>query len=176
MTGHRQRQSPPARTAVAWSRLTAPATLTNCTVSGNSATGSRIGYAGGGVSNFGGVDTLDPVARLSGTIAGWAGGGLFNTSFYQGLPGQMTLTNCIISGNSAVQGGGVYSGESATLRGYVNSLLTLTNCTVSGNHARLWRRPGQPTTTPAPAARCADQLHRQRQHRRRRRRHRNRAR
>jgi fibronectin-binding autotransporter adhesin len=110
------------------------ATLTNCTVSNNSATAGSFGNGGGGVCNFSGVVTLTG-CKVSGNTDGWAGGGLFNTSFYQGLPGQMTLTNCTVSGNSAVQGGGVYSGQEGFLTGYVNSTLTLIKCSVSGNHA-----------------------------------------
>src|SRR6516165_8962523 len=55
-------------------------------------------------------------AALSGlTITG--GSGLFND-------GDVTLTNCTVSNNSALYGGGLYN---------IAGLVTLTNCTVSGN-------------------------------------------
>ncbi len=80
------------------------ATLTNCTISGNNATG-----VGGGLSNdLGGTATLTN-CTVSGNsskrapgIAG--GGGLSN--FY----GTATLTNCTVSGNSATScGGGLFT-------------------------------------------------------------------
>jgi hypothetical protein len=86
--------------------------LSNCTVSGNTASNQ-----GGGLFNTG---TLDLTAcTVSGNSAG-AGGGLYS----QGGTATMTLTNCTVSGNSANKGGGLVSSLGT---------LTLTNCTVSGN-------------------------------------------
>ena len=140
-------------------------TLTNCTVSGNSASN------GGGLYNGGGTTTLTN-CTVSGNSAGGGGGGLFDNS------GTTTLTNCTVSGNSAarrrrpvrrrrtttltnctVSGNSASSGGGGGLFDYWGTT-TLTNCTVSGNSA----------ATAAAAADCstrrhdhADQLHRQRQ-------------
>ena len=66
------------------------ATLTNCTVSGNSA-----GYGGGGgLYNNGGTATLTN-CTVSGNSAADGGGGCINAV------GTTTLTNCTVSGNSA---------------------------------------------------------------------------
>jgi parallel beta-helix repeat protein len=58
---------------------------------------------------------------VSGNSATQSGGGLFAGNF-----GTTTLTDCTVSGNSAVLGGGLYSRYCT---------LTLTDCTVSGNTA-----------------------------------------
>lgn len=87
--------------------------LTRCTFSNNS------GSAGGGIYN----DYASPVLSHTKFFKNSAtnGGGIY--SFYSNL----TLTNCVISGNSAQQyGGGLHNGAS-------NSILT--NCTISGNSA-----------------------------------------
>ena len=118
-------------------------TLTNCTVSGNSASGG----SGGGLDNYGGTLALIN-CTVSGNHAdnGGSGGGL-----YTGYAGRTTLTNCTVSGNSAGSGGGLYnfgtlaltnctvSGNSASTGGGLDNnyggTATLTNCTVSGNSA-----------------------------------------
>ncbi len=93
------------------------ATLTDCTVSGNSGNG---GY-GGGLAIDGGTLTLSD-CTVSGNSAN-RGGGLVE---YNAASGTLTLTNTTISGNSALRGGGLeQKGDTATL----------TNCTVSGNDA-----------------------------------------
>ena len=73
-------------------------TLTNCTISGNSAAGS-----GGGLFNgyHYGTTTLTN-CTVSGNSATGNGGGLYNAT-----DGTTTLTNCTVSGNSAVGGGGI---------------------------------------------------------------------
>ena len=91
-------------------------TLTDSTVSGNSA--NRLG---GGVANRVGTVILTN-STVSGNSAGSQGGGVDNRV------GTVTLTNSTVSGNSAgSQGGGVYNRGGGTL--------TLTNSTVSGNSA-----------------------------------------
>ncbi len=97
-------------------------TLTNSTVSDNSAQDR-----GGGISN-GGTLTLthSSVSRniAQSTLSGITstGGGIYNEGYYATL----TLTHCTVSGNSAGWGGGIYTSYAT---------LTLTNCTVSGNSA-----------------------------------------
>jgi len=83
-------------------------TLTNCTISGNTAAGD----SGGGVSAT--VATLTK-CTVSGNSTENSGGGI--------QAGTASLTNSTISGNSAGFGGGIRAGTA-----------TLTNCTVSGNH------------------------------------------
>jgi len=109
------------------------ATLTDCTISGNSASES-----GGGL-HTNGTTTLTNVT-VSGNSSGY-GGGLEN-------PGTITLTNCTISSNSSVgYGGGMANGGMATLTDVIfngnsaeggggitsSGTTTLTDCTVNGN-------------------------------------------
>ncbi len=82
--------------------------LNNCTLSGNSATGT---YGSGGGAYSGTLNNC----TLSGNSASVLGGGAFES----------TLNNCTLNGNSASEaGGGAHSG-------------TLNNCTLSGNSAIL---------------------------------------
>jgi len=118
-------------------------TLTNCTLSGNSA---FIG--GGGIANFGTLTVIN--STFSGNTASreyaGGGGGIYNF-------GTLTLRDCTLSGNSATSGGGGLSnGGIATLTnctlsdnsassggGIGNSgTLALTDCTLSGNSAGAW--------------------------------------
>ena len=89
-------------------------TLTDCTVSGNSA------VSGGGVyTGIYGTTTLNN-STISGNSAYGNGGGVYD------FLGATTLAGCTISGNSAGHGGGVYNFVGAT---------TLSDCTISGNFA-----------------------------------------
>jgi hypothetical protein len=118
-------------------------TLTDCTVSGNSASNNGGGLYG--PSNASGAITLTD-CTVSGNFASNNGGGLDarsldmavrltnstisgNSSFAHGggmqAFGTATLTNCTVNGNSsALYGGGL---------DLVLGTATLTNCTVSGN-------------------------------------------
>jgi hypothetical protein len=102
--------------------------LTDCTVSGNFASGF-----GGGLYNIGGTLSLTDATISGNSVYSssnfTAGGGLATA---QG--GTATLTNVTVYGNSgAGYGGGLYtSGSLAIPEG---STLTLTNVTVSGNSA-----------------------------------------
>ena len=87
-------------------------TLTDCTISGNSAGG------GGGLFNNGNGTMTIADCTISGNIANARhGGGLFDY-------GTAVLTNCTVSGNSASAGGGLYAD---------NGGLTLTGSIVAGN-------------------------------------------
>ena len=89
------------------------ATLSNCTISGNS---------GGGLDNQGANSSLSLTnCTISGNYGPANGGGLFNSY------GTTTLTNCTLSGNTGGYGGGLYN---------FMGTATLTNCTVSGNCAK----------------------------------------
>src|SRR5262249_7678645 len=71
-------------------------TVSNCTLSGNSANGS-----GGGISNSGTLTVSN--STLSGNTAGSnAGGGIYNI-------GTLTVSDSTLSGNSAGSGGGIYN-------------------------------------------------------------------
>jgi CSLREA domain-containing protein len=94
-------------------------TLTNCTVSGNSA-----GSVGGGLATASGSTSTLTNCTISGNAASGGGG----VDVYGGAA---TLTNCTVSGNSASLGGGVYVGSYY----YRGATTTLTNCTISGNTA-----------------------------------------
>jgi hypothetical protein len=90
------------------------ATLTDCTIRGNSA------FTGGGVENLGKATlagcTISGNSALQYGFLPGVGGGVYNK-------GTATLTACTLSGNSADNGGGVYN----------KGTLTLTGCTISGN-------------------------------------------
>ena len=92
-------------------------TLTDCTISGNSAT-----KYGGGLEIDGTVILTG--CTIDGNQATGAGGGLDESGTADG-----TLTDCTISGNSTqADGGGTYAGDTVKL--------ALINCTLSGNYAQ----------------------------------------
>ncbi|MCE9563551.1 MAG: IPT/TIG domain-containing protein, partial [Planctomycetes bacterium] len=97
--------------------------LTNCTISGNSAAVTST-HGGGGLFNSGTVTLTNCTLNGNTASIGGDGGGLLNS-------GTAALANCTISGNTAANfgryGGGVFNKVAATL--------TLTNCTISGNSA-----------------------------------------
>ena len=118
-------------------------TLTNCTISGNTANiGSPFARNyGGGVFNNG--TAMLTSCTLSGNSAFVHGGGMFNS-------GTVLLINCTLSGNYARGGGGMTNTGTATLTNCTFSrntaseyggglfnigLATLTNTLVSGNAA-----------------------------------------
>jgi CSLREA domain-containing protein len=76
--------------------------------------------------------TAGPIVRLggltiaNGAMSGDVGGGIYNYN------GRLTLTNCALSSNSALNGGGIYNDGSF---GNGNASLTLSRCTLSGNVA-----------------------------------------
>ena len=102
------------------------ATLTGCTLTGNSASAAvsyptNSGGFGGGVLNAGTANLTLTDCTISGNFSsgGGDGGGVGNY-------GTATLTDCTVSGNSAYSGGGVDNQGAA--------ILTLAGCTVSGNY------------------------------------------
>ena len=108
-------------------------TLTNCAVSGNTATiYSYISGGGGGVFSAGGTTTLSD-CTVSGNSA-FFGGGLRTDD------GTTILNNSMVSGNSAFCTGGLFAHGGTTI---------LNNSTVSGNSANGvgGRRYGGGTTT-----------------------------
>ncbi len=111
-------------------------TVTNSTLSGNTASGD----SGGGIYNNGTLTVTN--TTLSGNTATF-GGGIANN-------GTLTLTNSTLSGNTVTNGGGIFNSGTLTLTnstlsnnsasnnggGIANAgPLTLTNSTISGNSA-----------------------------------------
>ena len=92
-------------------------TITNCTVSGNSAD-----FEGGGIDCRSSSSPTITNCTISGNSSGYGGYGGGISSAWS----SPTLSNCIITGNSAYFGGGVFSDGSS---------ITITNCTISGNSA-----------------------------------------
>ncbi|MBD2753919.1 putative Ig domain-containing protein [Spirosoma validum] len=90
-------------------------TLSSCTLSGNSAVN------GGGVYNDSGVPTLINCLIQDNKATGKGGGVYFNQMANYG-----SLTNCLLQGNSAQQGGALFNNIASP---------TLTNCTISDNTA-----------------------------------------
>ncbi|MFC1715542.1 choice-of-anchor Q domain-containing protein [Candidatus Poribacteria bacterium] len=92
--------------------------LTNCTVSGNTASGSGGIYYDNSDAPLILID-----CTVSGNTAADYGGGIYCNE-------PLELTNCTVSGNAASIGGGIYSAS-----GEKSDTLMLTDCTVSGNTA-----------------------------------------
>ena len=89
-------------------------TVTNSTITGNTAEN------GGGIYNDGTLTVTN--STISGNTASYNGGGIDNFS------GTLTVTNSTISGNtSSGDGGGIYN--------YYSGTLTVTNSTIAGNTA-----------------------------------------
>ena len=106
--------------------LSAAVTITNSTVSGNSAD-----YGGGGIYTDGGKlpGNLTVInSTISGNFAS-LGGGIFSGFSV------LTIINCTISGNSAGDPDSYGGGIAADGGGVVPPALTITNSTVSGNSA-----------------------------------------
>jgi hypothetical protein len=109
-------------------------TVTNSTISGNSAINNGGGlYAGAGAYS----DITVTNSTISENTANANGGGIYSNA---GSPGAasytstVTITNSTISGNSADNGGGVYS-TANSLSSTNTSTVTVTNSTFSGNTA-----------------------------------------
>ena len=100
--------------------------LTNCTITGNLASGAIFAY-GGGVSCLSSSSPTLTNCTITGNSASGAnntyGGGMY---CYSSSP---TLTNCTITGNSA---NGTYSGYGGGVC-CLSSSLTLNNCAITGN-------------------------------------------
>ena len=106
--------------------LSAPVTIINTTISGNSAD------EGGGINTGGGKlpGNLTVInSTISGNFASSDGGGI--ASCFSGL----TIVNSTISGNSVGDPDYGYGGGIAAGSGVVPPALTITNSTVSGNSA-----------------------------------------
>ncbi|MGO8672197.1 MAG: beta strand repeat-containing protein, partial [Capsulimonadaceae bacterium] len=98
-------------------------TLTDCTVTGNAATGD-----GGGISLNGTGATLTGCTVTQNTSNSTAGGGIVVN-----IPGADTfaMTNCTLSGNTVSDGPGACGGGARIVSGSA----TVTNCTMSSNLA-----------------------------------------
>jgi CSLREA domain-containing protein len=100
-------------------------TLTNVTLSGNSAGRDLENGFGGGIYNSG-TTTLNN-STLSGNSATTNGGGIYND-------GTAMLNNSTLSGNSANQQGGGFGGGGGGMYNY-GGTATLNNSTLNGNSA-----------------------------------------
>jgi hypothetical protein len=112
--------------------------ISGVTITGGGGGGTSLGSSansGGGIFNAGTLILSDAVITNNSTRSqGIGGGGIFNAG-----GATLTLTNCIVSGNTAgggtiqqsgpITGGGIRNASSA--------LLTLTNTTVSNNVAQV---------------------------------------
>jgi CSLREA domain-containing protein len=97
-------------------------TLTDCTISNSSSTGSSGGNGGGLYNSANATATLTGCTFSTNTASQFGGGGVFNA-------GQLTATNCTFTDNSAPSGGGILTVSNGT------SLTTLRNCTITNNTA-----------------------------------------
>jgi len=114
-------------------------TLTNSTISGNTAFGSLSPASGGGILNADGRVTLTN-STISGNTASSAGsgsysygGGIFNESGKT-----LTLTNSTISGNTASSSGSNALTGGGGIVSHGGTVATITFCTVYGNTAQVW--------------------------------------
>ena len=105
-----------------YNNISSTLTLTNSTITGNSAT-----LDGGGIYNNGTATVTN--STFSGNSSSHIGGGIYNNSI-----GTMTLTNTTITGNSTNggDGGGIYNNPPGMFAG---GIVTLTNTIVAGNTA-----------------------------------------
>jgi hypothetical protein len=105
-------------------------TVTNCTLSSNSAAD------GGGIYNDGASSGSAMLTVTNCTLSDNSannGGGIFSDGSSSGSA-TLTVTNCTLSGNSAnMAGGGIYNDGSSS----GSATLTVTNCTLSGNSANM---------------------------------------
>ena len=92
-------------------------TITNCTISENTAASNN----GGGINCWSSSSPTITNCTISGNTADLQGGGIYCGAF-----SSPTITDCTISGNTAEEGGGVYCHKSSP---------TITNGTISGNTA-----------------------------------------
>ena len=105
-------------------------TLTNCSITGNTASSASSSAYGGGVYIRGGTNTLENCSITGNTAS--ASSSAYGGGVYLGGSGTNTLENCSITGNTAssasssADGGGVYiiGGEN-----------TLENCSITKNTA-----------------------------------------
>ncbi len=102
-------------------------TVSNCTLSGNSATNGR----GGGIYNYGNAGSAPltvSTSTLSGNSASVSGGGIYNNGSSGSAP--LTVSHSTLTGNSAHFGGGIYN------NGYNGSApLTVSSSILSSNSA-----------------------------------------
>ena len=95
-------------------------TINDSTISGNSADG----IPGAGISNSGTLIVNNSTISDNTQINYPGGGGIYNQGDFEGM-GVATLTETVISGNTAYVGGGISN----------QGTMTLVDCTVSGNEA-----------------------------------------
>jgi len=101
-------------------------TITNCTITGNSA-----GWDGGGIWCHGSSLTITNCTITDNTADYWAGG--IYCSFYS----SPTITNCTITANTGDHGGGGILCDDD-----YNSRPKITNCTITGNSTDYWNGDG----------------------------------
>jgi hypothetical protein len=104
-------------------------TVTNSTLSGNFAMGAYA--SGGGIESGGGQRTATSTTLINSTLSL---NQVFTTNIFAGgggiavdSDGPVTISNCTISGNSSLNGGGIW------IRHILGGLTTVTECTISGN-------------------------------------------
>ncbi|MBW4569340.1 MAG: DUF4114 domain-containing protein [Tolypothrix carrinoi HA7290-LM1] len=113
-------------------------TVTNSTITGNSASGTGVAYTdtdglGGGIYNEGTLTVIDSTisgneADYTGVGAGGYGGGIYNE-------GSLTVTNSTIADNKATLTSGSYGGWGGGIYTKGIGTVTVSNTTLSGNSA-----------------------------------------
>jgi hypothetical protein len=96
--------------------------IENCVISNNTVIGAYVGDGGGGGIYCGNGNTSVIGCTISGNTATTGSGG--GIACYSG--GQVTISRCVITGNSANVAGGIV---------YVGSDGTITDCVIAGNTA-----------------------------------------
>lgn len=116
------------------STVAASTTLTNCTISGNTAVaeGGGIVNISSGAANSTTTITGSTISGNSATGATGNGGGIENFATSTGL-GVVNVTNSTVSGNSAANGGGSWnSGTTATINYNFATIASNTSATLGG--------------------------------------------
>ena len=124
-------------------------TIRDCRIVENTAGTQRFDGAGGGIAVSGAMTLIK--CEIRGNLAGGEGGGVYCRE-----GATLALIDCVIAGNSAYEGGGIYSeigplvpaitltnsaiaGNSASRGGAIyndDGRLTISSCTIAGNFAQ----------------------------------------
>jgi len=103
-------------------------TLTNSTISNNSATGANFAHAGAILNYYGSLNIDNCTFFNNRTNSGWGGAIYYDGGSNDGL----TVTNSTFSGNSAVNGGAIYISSQSARITFRNNIIAGNTATTNG--------------------------------------------